>query len=149
MTRRRIIATAVTVAALACVLPVWEDVWLWLRYEEGVSQLGIAYHQKRVGWIPGHDFRIVDQQCFRCRIDATFDEETGGWIRKPHECWNRSNQRSTISDRLSGTLLFSHSEEVPIRTSLAMKTAPTTYTSLYVVAKWSCTCPTCHPERTK
>ena len=126
--RPLIIATVVTVAALACVVPVWEDVWLWLRYGEdketiyGVSSVPIGLRglwgdravrtfpltqtlwKKRFSWLPGPDYLVEAGVCGRC-----------DGLSFRHSC--------------TGNV-----ELMRIGPYETLATAP-------------CTCPTCHPER--
>ena len=66
--RPLIIAAVVTVAALACVVPVWEDVWMWVAYEERtmVHFEGWVINKKRVEWLPGPAWVLRDQLCSSC-----------------------------------------------------------------------------------
>ncbi len=78
--RPLIIAAVVTVAALACVVPVWEDVWLWVgySYHDGSGLKSWFDEEKNpvsddmYGWkkrwsiFPGPDYILPNQTCTGC-----------------------------------------------------------------------------------
>ena len=70
--RPLIIAAVVTVAAVACVMPWWWEIWLAVAYEEKTAQREQwMYLKKRFSWLPGLDGFIPNQVCPRCRPDST------------------------------------------------------------------------------
>ncbi len=119
MTRRPlIIAAVVTVAALACVVPLWEDVWLWVAYEEKVSAFGVRYFSKRWGW----DYYVPPGQiCDGYRLDSFEGDD--------HHC-GQVTGHETHTLRLSG-----------------YRDGRTLALGIGVSFEFDCTCPTCHPER--
>ena len=127
MTRRPlIIAAVVTVAALACVVPWWEDVWLFVAYRElrdddSIRQHGLVFQYiKRAPWIPGKDKITPNQLCVFCQ-KPTKDGETShdhcadGWFVRDSQLLSIEFFRP----------IYSEADE-----TVAL-----------------CTCPTCHPER--
>ena len=119
--RPLIIAAVVTVAALACVVPWWWEVWLWVAYEEKTNRIlthlggsgEVIYHEKRIEWLPGPMWIGRDQSCHPCNAIQEADYHVGQCSREIDLMW--SDRVVKLKDR--------YGKQV------------------------TCTCPTCHPER--
>ncbi len=126
--RPRIIAAVVTVAALACVVPVWEDVWLWVRYErhDEFGKDGMYYLEKRWEWVAGGVLTVPEQACASCR-----SPEHPGCV---EDIFNHLSPtpwlvNSVHDPRSQRPWHFAGDVKIPFSND------------------WRCTCPTCHPER--
>ncbi len=63
MRRRHLLAAVLTVAATVCIASFWWEMWLVVAYEKKVDAQGVAYLEKRFGWIPGSYWVARNQTC--------------------------------------------------------------------------------------
>ena len=137
-----IIAVVVTVAALACVVLMWEDMWMWVAYEkktvESPSFRGVEFFQKRPLSLPGPACVIPPQVCPKCRgisykaiiIDENADTQYASVCL--HGYWVNMNENDV------GTV-------IPAPMAPEQRVFIRSFGDLF-----TCTClkgPTCHPER--
>jgi len=116
--RPLIIAAVVTVAALACVVPWWWEIWLWVAYEERTRSRNV-YYVKNADGLPGPKYYMPDQTCPGCRrgMHSEFCDLPGGFsvFVGGDKDWRKGYVRYA---RPTGSRIQAY-----------------------------CTCPTCHPER--
>ena len=119
--RPLILAAVVTVAALACVVPVvWWDVWLWVAYEERVSEFGLRFFSRK--WVEDEDLASYDCYVPAGQICGYCQEDDGDHC---GDLWSQSQHHHYLVIWLddAGT------------------------NGIGITYKSGCTCPTCHPER--
>ncbi len=120
MTRRRIIAGVILLAAVAVAIPAAPGVWERVAYVEippsrstGQQSNGIRVSmkqgrlmvesstmtvlRKRHAWIPGDEFRVPDQVCPQCSTG----EHTGCFSRHVRGMRGRRRQSGTVVDLFS------------------------------------------------
>ena len=68
MTRRRIIAGVILLAAVVVAVPFGPGVWRQVAYREEIAA-GMAYRIKRWEWLPGRAAYVPDQACRSCRCE--------------------------------------------------------------------------------
>ena len=95
--RPLIIAAVVTVAALACVVPVWWEIWLAVAYEKRIQKssgstaeganVGIVFYVQRADFLPGRDWFVPLQACIPCQVGSHSPCSSGSWrvIQLPSE----------------------------------------------------------------
>ncbi len=133
MRRRHLLAAVLTVAATVCIASFWWEMWLVVAYEKKVDAQGVAYLERRFGWIPGSYWVARNQTCKQCRQDNCNSCAQGWTLTGTSKIHGQWNLRNFNPDDWSIEGAPGQPDEHS-RGSLAVA---------------YCTCPTCYPERAK
>ena len=149
MRRRHLLAAVLTVAAIGCIASFRREIWFAVAYESVRADDGLAYFQKRAAWLPGHPCRVPDQVCPACQdgtAHSPIDLQQSVKIIYVGDGSDDNSVSGTCIDQ-GYHAVGPKEREIWIPYERTMRIIP--HTKLYVekLDTWSCTCPTCHPER--